>query len=1596
MSYPRFEEIFNAKTNQFSGDDKELFHHFLESYYALSADEDLDGFSADSLCATAVTHFKLLLEFNRQADLVHVYNPSLEENGYQADCSVVDLVVNDRPFLVDSVLMAFTRLNLSTHFIVHPIFNYQRVEGSKASLSFAESSERTNVSVIHVEFDKLPDASLVDISDEIKRVLNMIDQTVNDWHDMEEVVKKVISEIQTSRNLPQTAEDIIEASNFLQWLVDGNFTFLGYREYTINENHELFSVGGSGLGVLKDDGVSRISSSFEKLPDKIKAKALEPRLLLFSKSNNLSVIHRPAYMDFIGVKRFDENGQVIGEHRFLGLLTAAAYRLFPKQIPMLSHKIDKIISATKLPKNSHVAKTFENILTQMPRDELFQAPVENIKEMALGIFHLSERAKIRAFTRIDTYETYISCFIFVPKEKYNTKLRRKIQNYLLDITNGYAAEFATRFGESLHVRVEILVRTRPGEINEFSDKEIEKAVSEMVTGWDDTVQFALHDELGVSKGNALFKTFERTTPISYKQDFLPLQAVNDFKLLSQLDDNTPLIPDLYLPDTRSTGASRANLALKLYGNNELVNISAILPTLEHFGFSVISATPYRFNGEDNNLGWMLNLLLKTDVEIDNFDVVKEQFAEAFLRIWHHKAESDNLDGLIFNEVLVARDIMVLRAIAKYMQQAKVSYSQEYIHNTLNKHTGIAELLVRLFHVKFDPAETAERDQISQELGKQIEAKLQEVSSLDEDKILRWYLIIINAMLRTNFYQTTDNGDEKPYLSFKLSSKDIPELPRPRPLYEIFVYSPFVEAIHLRGGKVARGGLRWSDRMEDFRTEVLGLVKAQIVKNAVIVPVGSKGGFVVKKMPKVDRDTVMQEVIRCYKMFISGMLDITDNIVEGNIVPPQNVYRHDEDDPYLVVAADKGTATFSDIANGVAIDYGFWLGDAFASGGSVGYDHKGMGITARGGWESVKRHFRHLGKDIQEKDDFTVVGIGDMGGDVFGNGMLLSKRIKLLAAFNHLHIFLDPNPADLAKSFAERERLFNTPRTTWDDYDKSLISAGGGVHSRSEKSIKITPEVATALAITEAELSPSDLINRLLQAPVDLLWNGGIGTYIKAETQSHAEVGDKANDALRINGNQLRCKVVGEGGNLGFTQLGRIEYAKNGGLILTDAIDNSAGVNCSDHEVNIKILLNQAVEKGDLTVEQRNELLASMTDEVGHLVLRQNYQQPQAIRLGQMNKNQFVDHARIMKSLEKAGQLDRSIEYLPDDKEIKRRLENNEGLTAPELAVVLAYSKINLFGKLVASDLPDDEVYQTDLSRYFPTPLREKYLPYMQTHPLRREIIATFLTNSILNHMGSVFILRASEETGKRPDQVVRAYTVSRNVFGAVNLWHAIDALDNKVHADLQNELHLRVRRLIELASIWFLQNRRDDAQTIEADFAGVGEAVSLLPKILPEAGTEQIRLDSEDLINKGVPAELAEQMALLSNAFLVLDIIELARQTNYQVEAMGSLYFKVADYLNAGWIRDNIAQLINNDYWRRRACASITQQLMSSINEITRQVSQFSQTPDEAFDKWVVAESAAIDSYMNCVTEVKQDTADMSRLSVVIGEMSVLARKPQQ
>ena len=1298
-------------------------------------------------------------------------------------------------------------------------------------------------------------------------------------------------------------------------------------------------------------------------------------------------MHRPAYLDYIGVKRFDEAGEVVGERRFLGLYTSSAYSARPDEIPLLRRKVRRVRERSGMPPGSHDDKALVEILETYPRDELFQISDDDLFEIAMGILHLGERPRVRLFPRRDTFGRFFSCLVYVPRDRFNTQVREAIGEILMETFNGVSVDWNIRLSESVLARLHYVVYTRPGPVPEFDTREVEEHLVAATRSWVDDLLDALVEQLGEERGTELFAQYRDAFPAAYRDDFTPPAAVLDILRMEKLDPEGDLAMTLYRP----LEAADDFFVLKLLRSGQPILLSDVLPLLEDLGVTVYDERPYEIDRIGPVDAWIYDFGLTNDGGPIDLDAVGEKFKEAFAQAWRGEIEIDGFNRLVLGAGLTSREVAMLRALAKYQRQAGATFSQAYMEETLADHAGIVRKLVELFRIRFDPARNGDRAADAEGLTTLVEEAIDAVPSLDQDRILRGFLRLIEATLRTNYFQHED-GRPKPYLSFKLDPALVPDLPLPRPRYEVWVYSPRAEGVHLRGGKVARGGIRWSDRREDFRTEVLGLMKAQMVKNAVIVPVGAKGGFVVKQ-PPADRDALREEVVESYRTLIRGLLDVTDNLVGGEAVPPPDVVRYDDDDPYLVVAADKGTASFSDIANGIAAEYGFWLGDAFASGGSAGYDHKAMAITARGAWESVTRHFRELGVDVQTTD-FTAVGIGDMAGDVFGNGMLLSRHLKLVAAFNHEHVFLDPDP-DPEASFAERERLFALPRSSWADYDTGAISAGGGVFPRTAKSIELSPEARRALGIEAEALTPNELIHAILAAPVDLLWNGGIGTFVKASTETHLAVGDKANDPLRVDGRDLRARVVGEGGNLGFTQKGRIEYALAGGRIYTDAIDNSAGVDCSDHEVNIKILLDTVVAAGDLTAKQRNELLVEMTDDVARLVLRNNYRQTQALSLAARQAPSMLGvHVRLIAHLEQSGRLSRELESLPSDDVLSERSTGGGGLVAPELAVLLAFAKIELFDALVASDLPDDEFMAAELARYFPRVLTERFAAQMEGHRLRRELIATYVTNSLVNRAGITFAFRIAEETGAGADDIARAYTVAREVFDLRALWTSIEALDDAIPAGVQLDMLLEGRKLVERATRWLVRSRPrplDIAAEIARFAPGAALLADTLRGLLHGADSAALESAAAEYVHAGVPEELAVRVAGLGAMFSALDIVEVAGATGAPLEEVAAVYHAVGARLQLQWLRHEITALPRDNRWQTLARASLRDELYALHSALTEEALQTGGpglAPDARADEWYMLNQAGADRSLQVVSDIRMGgLSSLETLSVALREV---------
>ena len=1442
-------------------------------------------------------------------------------------------------------------------------------------------------SLIHVEIDRQTSPEALErMRAGLCSALEDVRAAVDDWPTMRERVRGLLGSLDESAP-PVAPDELAEARGLLEWIHDDHFTFLGYREYDIlTEDGEdvLRAVSGSGLGILRAGDERPVSVSFAELSPEVRRLAREKSLLTLTKANSRATVHRPAFLDYIGVKRFDASGEVAGEWRFLGLYTHTAYSESPWAIPVLRRKAQRVVDRSGLSKGSHDYKALVEILGTYPRDELFQISEDELFETALGILHLDERRRVRLFVRRDAFGRFFSCLVYLPRERFDTRNRRRIEEILRQALGGVSVDYTTQLSESVLARVHFVVYTEPGAVPEYDVAEIETRLAGATRAWTDDLRDALSEQLGEERAGPLFERYGEAFPGAYREDFTARQAVPDIERIERLDPDGDLGMSLYVP----LESTLDHLAFKLLRSGQPLLLSDVLPLLENMGVRVSDERPYEIKPAGGPPVWIYDFGLRHDEGAEfQADDVRATFQDAFARTWSGEAENDGFNRLVLAARLTAREITILRAIAKYLRQAGSTFSQNYMEDALSAHPDVARRLVELFRLRLDPMRFEDTDAKARALERELKATIDAVESLDEDRILRGFLRVVRAVLRTNYFQTEAGGGAKPYLSLKLDPELVPDLPEPRPMFEVFVYSPRVEAVHLRGGRVARGGIRWSDRREDFRTEVLGLMKAQTVKNAVIVPVGAKGGFVVKRPPAGgDRAALLEEVVECYRTFMRGLLDVTDTIAGGKVVPPPDVVRHDEDDPYLVVAADKGTATFSDIANAIAIDYGYWLGDAFASGGSAGYDHKEMAITARGAWESVKRHFRELGTDI-ETTDFTVVGIGDMSGDVFGNGMLLSPHIQLIGAFDHRHVFLDPNP-DAAASFVERRRLFQLPGSSWADYDPGLISAGGGVFPRTAKAVPLSPEVRAALGVEPESLTPSELIHALLHAPVDLLWNGGIGTYVKAKDERHAEVGDRANDAVRVNAEELRCRVVGEGGNLGFTQRARVAYARGGGRIYMDAIDNSAGVDCSDHEVNIKILLDTIVADGDLTGKQRNAILAEMGEEVAALVLRDNYEQTQAISSSTAQAGSMVEvHERYVRSLEQDGTLNRELEVLPTDEGFDERQAVGGGLTAPEFAILLSHTKIALGQALLASELPEDPYLSSELERYFPARLGDEFGTQLQRHPLRREIIASRVVNDLVNRAGTTFAFRLGDETGAGADDIARAYAVAREVFGLRGLWAEIEALDGRVPAATQTAMLLRARILLERATRWLLRNRRrpiDIAAAVARYAGGAAVLAEALPTLLGPSEVEAARARAARFEEVGVPSELAQRVAHLELLVPTLDLVEIAAAAEVDVAAAAAVYFALGARLELHWLRDRIVDLPRETRWEAMARAALRDDVYSEQAGLTAEVLR----AGADVERWQAENASAIERSLQVLADIRSGGAlDLARLSVAVREI---------
>jgi len=1466
---------------------------------------------------------------------------------------VLDIVTDDKPFLVDSVSAALADAGKPVSFFSNAVIDIRR--DAKGQRIFDGQGKTIRESLIHAEMDPpVADADIKKLSDDLSRVLEDVGAAVADWEPMRARLGACISQLEKTRLTGVAREDQREAIDFLKWLWDNRFAFLGVRSFEYSDEGEVRfeAQPDKDLGIFRSEDRQVLRSTYTKTGEIAPAvqeflTSSEP--IVITKSSSVSLVHRRVYMDYVGVKTYAPDGNVVGEELFVGLFTADAYNRPANDIPLIRAKLHAVLDSTAFDRGGHNEKALVNILETYPRDELFQSDVETLRNTCLGILRLYKRPRAKLFVRRDRFDRFISALAFIPRDRFSSDTRRQVGDLLAETYDGRVISFAPSFGDAALVRVHFIIGIEPGAPDGPGAQALTMEVRKICRNWSDDLLEAMRRAHDGALPAALYEKYEPAFGAGYIEHAEIADTLRDIGALEQLSER-PAIVRAY----RKAGDAGHTVRLKIYRRGGPFPLSRLIPTIENMGLSVMQEAGYDIEpaGDDNEIMWIHDFHTEQQNKLPvDLDDVRQGFEAAMLAVLDGLTEDDRFNALVLTAGVTWREAWILRAAAKYHVQAGFSYSQSYMEDALLNHPAIARGLVAAFHARFNPGgakDAAKREKDSIAATNAVLNALNDVQSLAEDRIFRRFINLFSSVLRTNYYQTSKDGDAKSYISFKIDSAQIDDLPEPRPYREIFVSGPRVDGVHLRFGPVARGGLRWSDRREDFRTEILGLVKAQRVKNAVIVPTGSKGGFYPKQLPQTDdRAAVYEEGRESYKLFIRGLLDLTDNIVKGDVVRPSDMVLWDDPDPYLVVAADKGTAAFSDTANAISEEYGFWLGDAFASGGSAGYDHKVMGITARGAWEAVKRHFREMGKDIQS-EPFTAAGVGDMSGDVFGNGMLLSEQTKLIAAFDHRDIFIDPDP-DPAKSYAERKRMFEMPRSSWADYDKKLISKGGGVFSRSAKSIAVSPEMRALLNVADEKMAPNDLIRAILKAPVELFWLGGIGTYFKAESEENWRVGDRTNDPLRIDAKDAGAKVIGEGANLGLTQLARIEFARAGGRVNTDAIDNSAGVDSSDHEVNIKILLSSAIEQAELKSEDRNDLLASMTEDVATHVLRHNYDQTRAITFMERTAARDVDiHTRLMTTMERAGRLDRAVENLPTNEEMFALRQQGVGLTRPELSVLLAYGKLWVFDALVQSAAPDDPIFERELFTYFPDAL-QKFTKPIVSHQLRREIIATRVSNEILDTCGVTFLQRTIEMTGGDFPAMALAYETARGVYELAAFGGAIDDLDNKASASLQTELYLEASYLLR-EQVFHLLNDPEFETSVEKHGvksivqkyrSPVKELKKALGDVLGAEDYAALDARVQDWRDRGAPAALAKEAAslpLLEHAF---DIVDLGSDAGWSNPGVAGLYFAVGREYYFDALRDKARNEPPADHFDRISVRQFAEDIGGLQRALTKKIIDF-------------------------------------------------------
>lgn len=1471
----------------------------------------------------------------------------------QEDHTVIEILSADMPFIFDSVICLLNRLNIDIDRVTHPSIAAQRDDkGNLIDINDSGKHELIiQIRTIHALEPKV--AEQIEI--ELKTILGLVAHAVEDW-------QKIIAQVGEYTAVND------EQQEFLKLMKDKYFVFLGSCSYDFQNQKKSLD---KSYGILKAQ-LDVFEGLFDATIFTDNFFKQSEELLLIGKLNKASTIHRDANIDYLCLKVLDEQKKIKKVFVFIGLFTSILYYQSATLIPIIREKLSYILKIAGFSAHSYAGKELVSIVEALPRDELFQTSAEKLYPMIMEIYALSFSPELRIFLR--TQGETLSCLLFLPTVLTSSENMRKIKAALAFEYGPIVSQYFAQINNSRLCYYHFFIDTKGVKVNETEIPKVEQELIASTKPWEDSLYEILYKAHGKVRGRQMFARYNSAFPLSYRENASYNEIIlEDIENIDWALKNKQIVFKIVpcIP-------GKVNIAqLKIYHTSEL-NLSSIMPMLQNMGLNVAAEQIYVIQALGEDELWLHQFILQVNEnEVAMLENSKANLEEVFLAMWEKRSQNDLYNQLIMTANLTHRQVTLLRAFAEYLYQIKIGYSREYIGQVLNKHTETAKLIIMLFYCMFDPKLHSNERQVQIEaLQAKLEQSLNLIHDNVEDQIIRRIIDLVNNILRTNYFVVDQNNEFKDYVSFKINSEKIMAMPLPKPYREIFVYSSSFEGIHLRGGKVARGGLRWSDRAEDYRTEVLGLMKTQIVKNSVIVPTGAKGGFILKDIADLNREEIQAKAIECYKNFLRGILDITDNIINNKSHHPKHVVHYDEEDPYLVVAADKGTATFSDTANAISAEYNFWLGDAFASGGSKGYDHKKMGITAKGAWISVVRHFREMNVDI-DSQEFTVVGIGDMAGDVFGNGMLLSDNIKLVAAFNHMHIFIDPNP-DSKKSFAERQRMFNLPRSTWLDYDATILSPGAKIFDRKAKDLELTKEIKALLKLNVDKIKPDELIRVLLTAEVDLLWNGGIGTYVKGSFETNEQVGDKANDNLRCNGADLRCKIVGEGGNLGFTQYGRIEYARAGGRINTDAIDNSAGVDCSDHEVNIKIALHQAFNNKLITEDERNKLLESMTDDVADLVLRDNRTQTRAITIAQQQSYEILaQQESFIDILEEYGLLDRKLECLPTKQQFISLHSAKLGLTRPELAVLLAYSKNAIYNDLIKTRLAEEEYFANDLLAYFPEEMQKKFASVIEQHPLRKEIITTAITNSMVNRIDTFYLHLAIESGGYKFCDIARAYTVTRDLFDIHNLWLEINKLDGIVPVEMQVKLYIIIKKFIMRSTNWLLRNYRgklDIASVIEQYQDKIKQLRDIIGSCVTGSFKGSYELQKIHLSDMKIPENIACKVSLLSPLSSAYNIVEVSNKYEVPVNQVADIYFEIGNRFDIAWLRNVANNLTADNNWEKLALRGFKDELYDVHRRIVASIFDYITRHEGNLEKWYHRNDKHIKLFDRFINEIKSQT----------------------